>query len=122
MKRILLSEEEKIHILAMHQNYKTKGIISEQSDMPQEDIVKLQNALNEFFKQKNMNLKLTPDGSWGKDSKDKMMIFQKANGLPETGLLDKATQDKMKQLGLNQDWFDKLRNAIKLIGGWFLPI
>lgn len=100
-------------------------LINEQysnTDMP-EDMFHVQNALNRYFKAKNIrgtwsgsSFKLDPkapiitigtDGAWGEKSQEALAIFQKNNGLKVDGYVGCCSANALVRQGyLKRDLFD----------------
>lgn len=101
------------------------------TDSP-EDMHHVQQALNKYFKTKNIrgvwdgmyDFKLNPkapiivinaDGAWGDKSKGALAIFQRNNGLDDDGIVGCKTTKKLIQLGfLSRDLWGKLMDLF----GW----
>lgn len=101
------------------------------TDSP-EDMHHIQNALNRYFKAKNIrgvwdnvyDFKLDPkapiinisaDGAWGDKSKAALAIFQKNNGLVDDGLVGCKSAKMLIKLGyLQRDLWGKLMDFF----GW----
>lgn len=120
MKKYILTETQVKRVI--------DHLIKEQysgTDSP-EDMHHIQNALNAYFKAKNIrgtwdsksySFKLDPkapiivianDGAWGDKSKDALAIFQKNNGLNVDGLVGCCSANKLIKLGyMKRDLFDR---------------
>ena len=101
------------------------------TDSP-EDMHHIQDALNKYFKSKNIRgtwdgsseFKLNPkdsviviraDGAWGDKSKSALSIFQRNNGLDDDGMVGCKSAKKLIQLGyMGRDLLGKLRDMF----GW----
>ncbi len=125
MKKYVLTESQVKRVIDQ--------LISEQfsgTDSP-EDMHWFQQALNKYFKAKNIRgvyadyeFKLSPkapiiiidaDGAWGPQSSDALAIFQRNNGLKPDGMVGCCTTNKLVKMGyLTRDLFDSFLSLF----GW----
>ena len=85
-----------------------KRVIEEQNQMNGEEVLELQNALNEYFKLKRINTKVPTDAKWGPITINALKQFQKREGINPDGIAGPETYTALRNLGLNQDFIDKL--------------
>ena len=89
-----------------------KRVIAEQSQMSGQEVFELQNALNSYFKMKNIKaggkvFQIPVDSKWGNLTIKALQIFQKLEKIKPDGIPGSQTYDALHKLGLNQDIIDK---------------
>jgi len=125
MKKYILTESQVKKVI--------DHLIKEQysfTDMP-EDMHRVQNALNKYFKAKNIRgiwdkgnfvlnpkapiINITADGAWGEKSSAALAIFQRNNNLKEDGMVGCCSASKLIKLGyMGHDLWGKFLS----IFGW----
>jgi len=118
MKKFVITEEEKNSILGMHVNatkrqYLSETVLTEQPYfLEPSEVFEIQNGLNDYFKSKNVNIRVVADGAWGPKTIDALKKFQQMEGLEADGKMGPNTMAKLKSLGINQNIIEKIGSAI----------
>jgi peptidoglycan hydrolase-like protein with peptidoglycan-binding domain len=118
MKKFVITEEEKNSILGMHvsatkRQYLSETVLTEQPYfLEPSEVFEIQNGLNDYFKSKNVNIKVVPDGAWGPKTIEALKKFQQMEGLEADGKMGPNTMAKLKSLGINQNIIEKIGSAI----------
>ena len=103
-----------------------KRVIREQNQMSGEEVFDLQDALNEYFKLKNIKDKtgkpyvIGTDGKWGPATVDALKLFQTTEKLPVDGIAGPDVYNKLHQLGLDQGVIDSLISGVKKAASWLV--
>jgi peptidoglycan hydrolase-like protein with peptidoglycan-binding domain len=118
MKKFIITEEERNSILGMHVNatkrqYLNENILNEQPYfLEPREVFEIQSGLNDYFKSKNVNISVVPDGAWGPKTIEALKKFQQMEGLEADGKMGPNTMSKLKSLGINQNIIEKIGTAI----------
>jgi peptidoglycan hydrolase-like protein with peptidoglycan-binding domain len=113
-----INESEKAEILGMHQQATKRHYLSESVLMEQpyflepSEVFEIQSGLNDYFKSKNVNIKVVADGAWGPKTIEALKKFQEMEGLEADGKMGPNTMAKLKSLGINQNIIEKIGSAI----------
>jgi peptidoglycan hydrolase-like protein with peptidoglycan-binding domain len=113
-----INESEKAEILGMHKQATKRHYLSEAVLMEQpyflepSEVFEIQSGLNEYFKSKNVNIKVVADGAWGPKTIEALKKFQQMEGLEADGKMGPNTMSKLKSLGINQNIIEKIGSAI----------
>jgi peptidoglycan hydrolase-like protein with peptidoglycan-binding domain len=113
-----INESEKAEILGMHQQATKRHYLSEAVLMEQpyflepSEVFEIQSGLNDYFKSKNVNIKVVADGAWGPKTIEALKKFQEMEGLEADGKMGPNTMAKLKSLGINQNIIEKIGSAI----------
>jgi peptidoglycan hydrolase-like protein with peptidoglycan-binding domain len=113
-----INESEKAQILGMHKQATKRHYLSEAVLMEQpyflepSEVFEIQSGLNEYFKSKNVNIKVVADGAWGPKTIEALKKFQQMEGLEADGKMGPNTMSKLKSLGINQNIIEKIGSAI----------
>ena len=113
MKTMLITEEERKHILSTHINATKRQYLNEQKD---DEVLKYQQALNLVW----TNVKIKEDGIMGPETTKYIKLFQKQNALSETGNLDTETKEKLSRLLDDDGELQKSWNEVKDLKKEFL--
>jgi peptidoglycan hydrolase-like protein with peptidoglycan-binding domain len=113
-----INESEKAEILGMHKQATKRHYLSEAVLMEQpyflepSEVFEIQSGLNDYFKSKNINIKVVADGAWGPKTIEALKKFQEMEGLDVDGKMGPNTMSKLKSLGINQNIIEKIGSAI----------
>jgi peptidoglycan hydrolase-like protein with peptidoglycan-binding domain len=113
-----INESEKAEILGMHKQATKRHYLSEAVLMEQpyflepSEVFEIQSGLNDYFKSKNVNIKVVADGAWGPKTIEALKKFQQMEGLEADGKMGPNTMSKLKSLGINQNIIEKIGSAI----------
>jgi len=113
-----INESEKAEILGMHKQATKRHYLSEVVLMEQpyflepSEVFEIQSGLNDYFKSKNVNIKVVADGAWGPKTIEALKKFQEMEGLEADGKMGPNTMSKLKSLGINQNIIEKIGSAI----------
>jgi peptidoglycan hydrolase-like protein with peptidoglycan-binding domain len=113
-----INESEKAEILGMHKqatkrHYLGEGVLMEQPYfLEPSEVFEIQSGLNDYFKSKNINIKVVADGAWGPKTIEALKKFQEMEGLDVDGKMGPNTMSKLKSLGINQNIIEKIGSAI----------
>ena len=85
-----------------------KRVIAEQSQMSGQEVFELQNALNSYFKMKNIKaggkvFQIPVDSKWGSLTSKAVEIFQKFEKINPDGIPGPQTYNALHKLGLDED-------------------
>lgn len=113
-----LQEEEKNRILEMHKSatknqYLKESILMEQPYFLEPvEVFQIQSGLNDYFKDKGVQITLVADGAWGPKTIEALKKFQQMEGLDADGKMGPKTMAKLKSLGINQNIIEKIASSI----------
>jgi len=113
-----INESEKAEILGMHKQATKRHYLGEAVLMEQpyflepSEVFEIQSGLNDYFKSKNINIKVVADGAWGPKTIEALKKFQEMEGLDVDGKMGPNTMSKLKSLGINQNIIEKIGSAI----------
>jgi peptidoglycan hydrolase-like protein with peptidoglycan-binding domain len=102
-----------MHKQATKRHYLSEAVLMEQPYfLEPSEVFEIQSGLNDYFKSKNVNIKVVADGAWGPKTIEALKKFQQMEGLEADGKMGPNTMSKLKSLGINQNIIEKIGSAI----------